>query len=152
MKDPTYVFGQAFKSLAPGGYFEIQDGSFPHQYIGPPPTDSPFYKWNEAVVAGSIKLGRAWNHAANYRQMMEEVGFECVVEKRFYWPTSSWPKGAYLKTVGAYWQEDLLRGFEGISLKVLTTGLGWSKDEVMKIVEEIKAEIKKPTLHSYFPM
>lgn len=50
---------------------------------------------------------------------MEDVGFEDVVEKSFYWLTSTWAKGLYYKEVALYWQKDLLYRLEGISLKAI---------------------------------
>jgi hypothetical protein len=50
---------------------------------------------------------------------MREVGFEDVTEKKFYWPTSGWAKGRNFKEVASLWQEDLLKGIEGISVNVL---------------------------------
>jgi hypothetical protein len=48
--DPrSQMIQQAYKSLTPGGYLEIQDGAFPFKYIGDPPVDSALYKWNQLV-------------------------------------------------------------------------------------------------------
>jgi trans-aconitate methyltransferase len=33
-KDPSFVIAEAYKSLAPGGYLELQDGVFPFEYVG----------------------------------------------------------------------------------------------------------------------
>jgi hypothetical protein len=33
---------------------------------------------------------------------MEELGFEDVVDKTFYWPCNTWAKGRYLKQVGVF--------------------------------------------------
>jgi hypothetical protein len=58
-EDPrSQMIQQAYKSLAPGGYLEIQDGSFPFKYVGDPPVDSAFYKWNQ-LVSSPNKLSTA---------------------------------------------------------------------------------------------
>lgn len=147
-KDPASVLQQAFNSLAPGGYLELQDGTFPFKYIGPPPIDSDVYKWNEIVVEGAAKSGRPWTNSQHYKRWMEEIGFEDVVEKIFYWPTNSWPKGAYFKTVAAYWQANILSGIEGISMKVMQQA-GWTPEEIPPFLEKVKKDIKDTSIHAY---
>jgi hypothetical protein len=82
---------------------------------------------------------------------MREIGFEDVVEKRFYWPTNPWAKGAYFKTVGRYTLEDLSNGLEAISFKVLGV-LGWTIDEINPFLELVRKELRDPNIHCYCNM
>lgn len=50
---------------------------------------------------------------------MEEIGFEDVIEKSFYWPTSLWARGKYFNDIVMLCQETILRGLEALSLKVM---------------------------------
>ncbi|KAF2663539.1 S-adenosyl-L-methionine-dependent methyltransferase [Microthyrium microscopicum] len=146
--DPAAVLKRAYDSLTPGGYLELHDGKFPFQYIGEPPKDSAMYKWNETVMAGAAKAGRPWTGTPNYKRWMEELGFEDVVEKLYYWPTSGWAKGEYYKALAAYWQVNLVGGLEGISMKVMT-GLGWKEDDVRIFLEEVRKDVKDTSIHAY---
>jgi hypothetical protein len=103
------------------------------------------------IVAGSEKSGRSWTNAAHYKRWMEEIGFEEVVEKHFYWPTNTWAKGRYFKQLGMYVQEDLLIGLEGMSLKVMGV-IGWSAEQVWPFLEEVRKDIKDTSIHAYIPM
>lgn len=150
-KDPSFVIAQAYKSLAPGGYLELQDGVFPFEYIGEPPTDSAIYKWNELVVAGAAKTGRPWTNVRHYKRWMEDLGFENVVEKTYYLPTNPWAKGRYYKDIAVLWNEDMTSGLEGISLKVLGN-LGWSVDEIRVFLAAVRDDFKNPNIHCYTPM
>jgi hypothetical protein len=121
------------------------------QYIGQPPVNSNLYKWNEIVGAVGEKTGRPWTNVQYYKSWMEEAGFEDVVEKRFYWPISPWAKGELLKTIGLYFQEDLLDVIEPLSLK--TMGLmGWSTEEIHAFLVGLREDIKDTSLHAYMPM
>lgn len=145
------MINQAFQSLEPGGYLELQDGCFPFEYIGEAPKDSALYKWNEVVTAGAAKSGRPWTNVPYYKKWMEEIGFEDVVEKSYYWPTSTWAKGKYFKEVAMYWQEDLLNGLEAISLKVMGV-MGWSVEEIQVFLAEVRNDIKNTSMHAFLPM
>ena len=87
----------------------------------------------------------------NYKRWMEEIGFVDVVEKHFYWPTNGWAKGKYFKQVAAYWQEDLLTGLEGISLKVMGV-MGWSAEETLVFLAGVRKDVKDTSIHAYLPM
>jgi Methyltransferase domain len=150
-KDPRSVFQKAYDSLLPGGYFEMQDFAFPPQFLGEPLTDSSLYKWGKILVEASEKLGRPWNHVPKYKQWFEEIGFEGVVEKKYYWPLSAWAKGKYYKKISVYAQADLLSGLDGMSLKLMGL-MGWSADEVKEFLVGVKDDVKNTAVHAYGPM
>jgi Methyltransferase domain len=151
-QNPAAVLRQAFDALTPGGYLEMQDGIFPMKYVGEPPVDSDLYKWNELVAEGARRSGRPWNNTLHYAEWMREIGFEDVVEKNFYWPTSPWAKGEYFKQVAIYFQEDMLNGLEGISMKVLTRFMGWTAEEVKALLVGVKRDFKDRSIHAYLSM
>jgi hypothetical protein len=142
------VINEAFKALAPGGYLELQDGLFLFEYVGEPPVNSGVYRWGKLCVEGSTKIGRPWTNAVHYKRWMEEVGFEDVVEKDFYWPTSPWAKGKYYKQIAALFQADMLNGLEGVSLKVLGV-LGWSADEIRAFIVRVGKDLQDTSITSY---
>ncbi|KAI2602466.1 S-adenosyl-L-methionine-dependent methyltransferase [Hypoxylon sp. NC1633] len=146
--DPSAVVRQGFENLVPGGIMEFQDALFPMNYIGEPPTESALYRWNEMMIEGVTKLGRSWSNVQHYRRFFEESGFENIVEKRFYWPTSPWAKGKYFKTVAAYFQEDMLAGLEAMSLRVLGV-LDMTPDQVREFVDEVKKDFRDTNVHAY---
>ncbi|CAG8977293.1 hypothetical protein HYALB_00012985 [Hymenoscyphus albidus] len=150
-KDPSFVIQQAFNTLKPGSYLELQDGTFPFKYIGPPPLDSAIYNWNQLVVAGAAASGRPWTNVAHYARWMQEIGFVDIEEKQFYWPTSAWPKGEYFKQVAAYWQADFLNGIEGISLKVMGK-LGWDAEEIRVFCEKVRGDVRDVGIKAYLPI
>jgi len=150
-KDPKSVFQKAFDSLTPGGYFEMQDMIWPFQYIDDPPTESALYKWMQAIDEGAAKLGRPWNNVPHYKRWFEELGFENVVEKKYFFPCNPWPKGKFYKEMSVYAQTDLLNGLEGLSLKVLCAN-GWTAAEVKAYLPAVRADIKNTKMHMYAPM
>ena len=79
---------------------------------------------------------------------MEEVGFEDVVEKDFYWPTSAWTKGKYYKQIAALFQADMLNGLEGMSLKVIGV-LGWTVDEIRAFIVGVRKDLQDTSITAY---
>jgi cytochrome c2 len=82
---------------------------------------------------------------------MEEIGFDEVTERTFYWPLGPWAEGEYYKQVGKFAQENYHDGMEGISLKVMEAE-GWEADEIVRFLEEVKREIRGGKLRAYLPM
>lgn len=150
-KDPQYVLREAYRSLAPGGYLEMQDMIFPFEFLGDPPTECAYYKWLQIINNGAAKLGRPWNNVQHYKRWMQDIGFEDVVEKRFYWPLNPWAKGDFYKHISAFAQADFLSGLEGLSLKVMGS-MGWSADEVRVFLTDVRKDVKNTDIHSYCSM
>ncbi|KAI1499756.1 S-adenosyl-L-methionine-dependent methyltransferase [Biscogniauxia marginata] len=146
--DPGRVIRHAFEHLAPGGYIELQDALFPMNWIGEPPTQSALYRWNERMLEGVQRLGRSWSNVQHYGRYFAEAGFEGIVDRRYYWPTSPWAKGRHYKTVSLYFQEDMIAGLEAMSLKVLGI-LGMSPAQVREFVEEVKRDFRDLNMHAY---
>ncbi|KAI1821870.1 S-adenosyl-L-methionine-dependent methyltransferase [Xylaria intraflava] len=146
--DPAAVVKQAYDSLEPGGFIEFQDALFPLNWIGEPPRESALYRWNLLLLEGVRKLGRSWSNVVNYPRYFEEAGFENIVERRFYWPTSPWAKGKYFKNVAMYFQEDMIAGMDAINMKVLQA-TGMTAQEILDFGEEVKDDFRNTDLHAY---
>jgi hypothetical protein len=82
---------------------------------------------------------------------MEESGFEDVVERSFYWPTSPWAKGQYYRDIAMIAQEDALSSLEALSLKVIGS-IGWSAEEIRNFLIDVRRDIKDISIHCFIPM
>ena len=133
---------------------ELQDAAYPFRFAGPPDPDpnGALYRWTRLLCDGAAMAGRPLTRVQNYKQWMEEAGFEDVVEQYFYWPNGAWAKGEYYKSIGAFFQQNLLDGLEGISLKVLGF-LGWPMEQITPFLAEVKEEMEKPlATRAFLPM
>ncbi|KAI1259420.1 S-adenosyl-L-methionine-dependent methyltransferase [Xylariaceae sp. FL1019] len=146
--DPSKVVQQAFNNIEPGGFIEFQDAFFPMNWVGEPPKDSALYRWNELLLEGLKNIGRSWSNVKNYPKYFEDAGFENIVERRFFWPTSPWAKGRYFKTIAMYFQEDMISGVDGMSMKVLQAA-NMTPEEIKSFVEEVKEDFRNTDLHAY---
>lgn len=129
----------------------MQDMVWPFQYMGDPPTQSALYKWMQAINEGAIQLGRPWNNVPHYKQWFEELGFQDVVEKMYYFPLNAWAEGKFYKEMSVYAQTDLLNGLEGLSLKVLGA-MGWTPEQVKAYLPAVRDDVKNTKMHCYAPV
>jgi hypothetical protein len=146
------VIASAFKALTPGGYLELQDGAIPMRAIDDTLAGTALNEWQERTISAAAQLGKSWDNVHNYVGFMEEAGFVGVVETHFQWPINTWAKGERIKTLGRYWQEDLNRGLEAISMAALTRAGGMTKDEVLELTEAARQDIFNKNIHAYMPM
>jgi hypothetical protein len=151
-KDPGAVIQHAFGALRPGGYFELQDGILPWQAIDDSFEGTALQKWINLAVDGAAKLGRPWTNSKHYKQYMESAGFVDIREHHFQWPLSPWPKGMHHKMLGMWFQQDLLKGLDGISMAVLSRGAGMTREEIQAMLIDVRKELEGRNVHAYMPV
>jgi hypothetical protein len=149
--DHKKVIKACLDGMAPGGWCEWQDICFPFEHVGPVPEDCSLIKWITLIAEAARTVGRDWEATHSYKKYFDEVGFENVVERQFYWPLGYWAKGDYFKTLGGYAVEDVKRGMEPISMKLLPL-LGWSREEILVMVAKARQDMEDPNVHVYVPM
>ncbi|KAI0551414.1 S-adenosyl-L-methionine-dependent methyltransferase [Xylaria curta] len=81
-KNPRAVLAEAYRSLAPGGFIELRDPILPFQFLTPPPEDSALKLWCDKLMEAARLAGRKWDVATLYAQMLGELGFVNVTERR----------------------------------------------------------------------
>jgi hypothetical protein len=149
MQNPPAVIKSAFESLENGGWLEFQDPTMPVLCIDDSMNGTALQEWMDAICRAGEALGRKWTNSKNYKKWMEEIGFVNVVEKRFSWALNPWPKGKHNKLVAMWMQQDLLDGLQGLSMALLTRGLGWSREQVELLLVEVRKDVLNRGIHAY---
>ncbi len=116
------------------------------------PAESALLKWSNFLIEAVAKLGRPIDTAQSYKSLLQKVAFENVVETQFKWPQNRWPKEKKFKDLGMWTQANVGDGLEGLSLFLFTHGLGWTKEEVLAFLVEVRKDIKNVKMHAYWPM
>jgi hypothetical protein len=150
-KDISTVFASAFKTLSPGGIFEMQDGCMPFRSADGTLTNTTILDWCQKTLEGSSRVGRTWADPRKYKVIMEKVGFVDVTETRFKWPLNTWPKDPKLKELGMWVREDMMEILPAVK-KVFTMGLGWSIEDTDSFVERAKADLMNREIHGWVDM
>lgn len=114
--------------------------------------DSALWRWMLLVMEGMDRLGRPVKAAQQWKEIMERVGFEDVVETVFKWPTNRWPRAQSFKDLGMWSLANMDQALEAATLAPLTRSLGWTKDEVLVLVSQARKVLRDPTVHAFWPM
>lgn len=105
-----------------------------------------------AVMEGMAAAGRPLMPAAQWKALLEDAGFEDVVETVDRWPTNGWARDAKYKTIGQWSRVNMELVLEPALLAPATRALGWAPEEALVLAERAKKDLRDPRIHAYWPM
>lgn len=148
------LFAQAFRHTAPGGYIELQE----MDYMGviQPTSRNPgtsFHTWCTEQGKAAMKVGVNLRTSAGFmKDSLEQAGFVDITVREFKLPIGPWPKQKRLRDAGLLQLSAMLEGIEGLSLRLLKFYDGWSLEELKVLLAKVRAELKDPGCHAYWPL
>lgn len=120
---------------------------------GRSPRESIFFKiskpLNLTFTLGIKKLGRSLFYILEYKTLLEQAGFQNIVELKFAVPTNTWPPGRQSQKIGALQRTNTLQVIDVFSFEVFTQGLGWTQEALDKLLTEVRKDIENTRIHSY---
>ncbi|KIX07160.1 uncharacterized protein Z518_01813 [Rhinocladiella mackenziei CBS 650.93] len=149
-RDGKRLIQQAYDSLKPGGWLEIQDVLMPVTSDDDSMKGSSFAQWQDLFFEATRKIGRDPEDVGKYDQWMREVGFQDVARLSYKWPQNPWPKDSFLKEMGAWNLVNILDGLEGFTLRPFMEILGMSFDDVQVLLAKAKQDVKNRHIHAYW--
>lgn len=154
LKDWPTFFKQAYAHLKPGGWLEMQDmvSPMPRCDDGTAPDDSPLMRWGEMMREASRRIGVDLFAADHFTNHMRDAGFVDIQVHTEIWPLNRWPMDENMKKRGTWAGENLASGMEGFCMAFFTKIFGWSKEQVMELVEQARAQVKDKKSHTYMPV
>ncbi|KAL8906202.1 MAG: hypothetical protein Q9207_002170 [Kuettlingeria erythrocarpa] len=142
MRDWRSYFRNCYHHLKPGGWIEVHEIAFPMRTANPDtPAETPFLRWGHVIHEGLAKGGIDGGAVYKFSQHLEDVGFENIVEEKLPWPVAPWPEDEKGRTIGHMEADNLNNGMEGMTMGLLTKNMGWTREEVGRFVEEIRADL-----------
>jgi hypothetical protein len=152
-RDVRDVFKKAFDALKPGGWLEMQDACFPCRSPDGSTEGTPLKNWFDKLLEGGASLGRPFGtEPPNYAMYLEQVGFVDIHVVVKQWPFGPWPQEKKMKELGLWSRANALEGLEAVSMAVFTRGLGWTSEQVARIISEVREDYMNPAIHSYIPV
>ncbi|KAL5049334.1 hypothetical protein BDW71DRAFT_204599 [Aspergillus fruticulosus] len=144
------LFRQAYEFLAPGGWFELMDFSFPVRSDDGTMAGTAFETLNNKMMEGLRKLGRDGALPDQYKRLMIETGFKNVRDVKYKWPQNAWPKDPHLKHIGQWNMVNTLDGLHGFSAKLLIQMLGMTPEEHEELLVQCRKDITNRRIHAYW--
>lgn len=143
----------AHRNLSPGGYFEMQEMDLMTKSDdGTLRDDHALFKWLQLLGEAMVKLGRPFQDMMSLQEIMSQVGFVDIVVTSFKWPTNTWPRDQKHKELGAWNNENISIGLEGLTMAPLTRAHGWTQKEVLVFLADVRKDLNDKAIHAYWPM
>jgi hypothetical protein len=86
LSNPVDVIGQAFRTLQPGGFLEIQDALLWLWCDVRSLEGTAIEMWEKKLHDAAWRSGKDWACPKKYKQYMEDSGFIGVKEVHYRWP------------------------------------------------------------------
>ncbi|KAK7221290.1 hypothetical protein V2G26_009293 [Clonostachys chloroleuca] len=137
--------------LKPGGWLEVIDSSVPCKSDdGSLTEEHALHQWMSLMLKASQNLGRSIAASNYHKQRFINAGFKNVTQRAYKWPTNPWPKDAKYKELGLWTLANIENGLEGISMALMTRGLGWTKEELLPFLAAVRNDMRDPRIHAYW--
>ncbi|KAI1396891.1 S-adenosyl-L-methionine-dependent methyltransferase [Hypoxylon fuscum] len=119
--------------------------------LGEPADKRRLFKsiYDNLAPGGIKKLGRSLFYILEYKTLLEQAGFQNIVELKFAVPTNTWPPGRQSQKIGALQRTNTLQVIDVFSFEVFTQGLGWTQEALDKLLTEVRKDIENTRIHSY---
>jgi len=153
VRDWPSLFREAYRCCKPGGY--IESGEFDPRYFcddGTADGEETIKIWNSVFEDGGKKLGYSFTVIDDDIQEagIRDVGFEDIHTATYKAPVGSWTADKRLAEVGRFTQLALENDFEGYTLLLCTSVLGWTAEEFQVFAMSVRKVLRNTrNLHIY---
>jgi len=140
---------QAFKYTKPGGWVEFQD--FDMRFYSSDGTFIPGCatdEWAKEIVLGLKIMDFEPEPGPKLEKWVTDAGFQNVNHQCLPIPVGIWPKDKRMKEIGACDLSMFLEGLEAMSLRCLTIGRSWSREEVLGFLPAVRRDLKNKCVHA----
>ncbi|KAL0930715.1 methyltransferase domain-containing protein [Colletotrichum truncatum] len=152
---------QAFTHLKPGGWFESMEFDVQAGSENPEIENDPnhiFKRWAKLAWEAGDAMGRTFRQAQSVGpneeilmlKCMREAGFVDIIHKRWKVPIGGWAKEELLKSIGQYAGLFMDQSLDGWVLMPVGEILGWTYEEILVLVMEMRQALKNPKTLPYF--
>ncbi|RSL57317.1 hypothetical protein CEP53_006509 [Fusarium sp. AF-6] len=139
------LYGQLFKFLKPGGWFQHMEPGIALRCDNPAikvDRDHVFKQWSQLFYDAGDRLGRTFDITdKKMENWAREAGFIKISPKTFKLPYGGWPKDPKLKDLGRYVNFYMDMSLGGFATYPMSQILGWSLEEITVLVAKMRAAI-----------
>ncbi|KAK5100977.1 hypothetical protein LTS08_004583 [Lithohypha guttulata] len=147
------LYRQCLRVLKPGGY--IEHAEYSAQFTTDDdsvPSDGGVAAWNAVGPECHEVLKTELQVLEKTADNLRASGFSDVEQHGFKWPIGTWPKRKELKKLGRLVYAHIDTGLENWTLRLLTSVLGWSAEEVYVLCANVRQDLCNPKVHAIHKM
>lgn len=143
---------RCFDNLKPGGWVEFTEWIAILQSPNHSLRGTAFRKWNDLLEQGMRQCGTTLYYPDKLKPLLQETGFEHIIETRNGATTNACYPGKKLQRIGHLMTQNWLLILEPLSMPVFTQALGWTPDEVKTFLVDVRKEIGNTQYHSFMTL
>lgn len=150
------LYRKVFRHLKPGGYFEHVEIDWEPRCDDRTLPEGMYTKWyREYIVPPYDHVQRTIRYNQDTESLPESTGFIHIQHQQFRIPTNGWSNDRAEHVAGTWWEHamasgpDRGKGFEAMSLFVLTQHQHWQVDHARRLCEDAMREAGNPSVHAY---
>lgn len=143
---------RCFDNLKPGGWVEFTEWIAILQSPNHSLRGTAFRKWNDLLEQGMRQCGTTLYYPDKLKPLLQETGFEHIIETRNGATTNACYPGKKLQRIGHLMTQNWLLILEPLSMPVFTQALGWTPDEVKTFLVDVRKEIGNTKYHSFMTL
>ncbi|KAK7583296.1 hypothetical protein V3481_012588 [Fusarium oxysporum f. sp. vasinfectum] len=152
IQDKTKLIQSTFDNLKPGGWVEFTEWIAILQSPNHSLDGTAFRRWNDLLEQGMHNFGTTLYYPNKFKPLLQEIGFEHIIETRNGAPTNACYPGKKLQRIGHLMTQNWLLILEPLTMPVFTQALGWSPDEVKSFLVDVRKEISNTQYHSFMTL
>ncbi|OHE94360.1 methyltransferase domain-containing protein [Colletotrichum orchidophilum] len=141
---------QVYANLKPGGWVEFQD--YDINFVSEDRTlteEHHAHRWGKLLIDALRKIGRDPCIGPLLEGWVKDTGFVNVVHQKFKMPIGPWAKDPYYKEIGMMNLIQMLDGLEAFSLRTFCGVHGWTREEVLVLLSQVRKELKTGSFHAH---
>ncbi|KAI3572941.1 hypothetical protein IWW34DRAFT_758251 [Fusarium oxysporum f. sp. albedinis] len=150
--DKRKLIQSTFDNLKPGGWVEFTEWIAILQSPNHSLDGTAFRRWNDLLEQGMHNFGTTLYYPNKFKPLLQEIGFEHIIETRNGAPTNACYPGKKLQRIGHLMTQNWLLILEPLTMPVFTQALGWSPDEVKSFLVDVRKEISNTQYHSFMTL
>ncbi|KAK2757483.1 methyltransferase domain-containing protein [Colletotrichum kahawae] len=144
-----YLFGQIYDSLNPGGWVEFHETVIDFRAVDGTLEGTALRRWNDHLLEGIRRAGRDALSPFGFAAKMTDAGFKNVQQRKYAVPSTPWARGRNQKILGAMQMTNNLEGVQGITMKIFTQVLGWTREEAEMLLVDVRRDMADRNIHAY---
>ncbi|KAK2923474.1 hypothetical protein FoTM2_016998 [Fusarium oxysporum f. sp. vasinfectum] len=152
IQDKKKLVQSTFNNLKPGGWVEFTEWIAILQSPNHSLDGTAFRKWNDLLEQGMRSFGTTLYYPNKFKPLLQETGFEHIIETRNGAPTNACYPGKRLQRIGHLMTQNWLLVLEPLTMPVFTQALGWSPDQVKSFLVDVRKEIGNTQYHSFMTL